>query len=108
MMMNSMPVKKVGTEKPTMAMKVPNWSNQRILAVGRIDADGQRDQDADQIGGADHRQGLRQALADEVNTGARDCHDRMRCSSPGKVGAETSRRAAIAGSTQKNCCSHRK
>ena len=28
MTMKSTPVKKVGTEKPSMAMKVPTWSNQ--------------------------------------------------------------------------------
>jgi hypothetical protein len=36
-----------------------------ILPVGRIDADGQGDQHADQIGRADHGQGLRNALADD-------------------------------------------
>jgi hypothetical protein len=40
------------------------------LPVGGVDPDRQRDQDADEIGGADDDEGLRQALADDGEDGA--------------------------------------
>ena len=36
------------------------------MPIGRIDADGQGDQHTDQVGGADHGEGLGQAFADHV------------------------------------------
>jgi hypothetical protein len=70
MMMKSVPEKKVGHREAEHGEERAALVEDRILAVGGIDADGQRDQDADQIGGADHDHGLRQALADDGEDGA--------------------------------------
>ena len=64
---SSTPVKNVGTENPTVETKGADLVEPAILAIGREDADGYRDKNADDVGESHDPKRLRQALDDQVH-----------------------------------------
>ncbi len=63
--MKRSPVKKVGRENHTKARVVATWSKSEYGRTRGVRPDGQRDQDGQELGAAEHEEGGGQALQDE-------------------------------------------